>query len=242
MSAQKPLERQEEEKKPEPIFDAFSSLKTIQDLPEDHPAKQYILNRQIPTQHFSRLFYAPRFKKFVNSIVPEKFNEQSLKYDEPRLIIPYIDTDGSIIGFTGRSFDPKAEYRYIEISLSDKARIFGLDRVNFKKPYFVVEGPIDAMFLPNCVAAGGSNIRQLIKPNGTAIFDNQPRNHEICKLIQTCIDAGMSVVIWPSNLDGKDINDFVLSGYSIEKILGIINENSYSGMKAKVKFNEWKRV
>lgn len=231
-----------EEEKAEPVFDAFTSLKTIADLDPDHPARQYVAKRQIPKAFYKRLFYAPKFRKFVNSVVPDKFGAEALKFDEPRLIIPYINKDSSIIGFTGRSFDPKAELRYMEISLSDQPRVFGLDRVDLKRPYYVVEGPIDAMFIPNCIAAGGSNIRHVMGELGTAIFDNQPRNKEICKLMEMCIDAGMKIVIWPPNLAGKDINDLVLAGHQIKDILDVISNNSYSGLMAKVKFNEWRRI
>lgn len=223
----------------EPVFDTFKQLKAIADLDPDHPARQYVKNRLIPEEHYSSLFYAPKFKKFVNSVVPDKFDP---KYDEPRLIIPCIDVDGSIIGFTGRSFDPNNELRYISISLGERRLIFGLDRIDFDKPIFIVEGPIDSLFLPNCLAAGGSAIRQLMGPNRIAVFDNEPRNEQICKLMEIAIAEGMKVVIWPQYLQGKDINDLIKNGKSVKEVVGIINQNTYDGLKAKVKFSEWKRV
>lgn len=239
LNDQRPVKVQEEEKK-EPVFDLFKDLKTIADLDLFHPARKYVRDRLIPDEYLPRLFYAPKFKRFVNTVIPQKFE---LIHDEPRLIIPYLDRDGSITGFTGRSFDPDAEMRYIAITLDNSKRsVFNLDRVNQAKPHYVVEGPIDAMFLPNCLAAGGSALRIILNENSIAVFDNQPRNEQLCKLIFRCIDEGKKVVIWPAWLEGKDINDFIKSGITTEELVGIISQSSYSGLMALVKFNEWKKV
>ena len=40
-------------------------------------------------------------------------------------------------------------------------------------------------------------------------------------------------------LEQKDINDLFLAGFDI---MSILKSNTYSGLEAKVKFNEWKRV
>ena len=39
------------------------------------------------------------------------------------------------------------------------------------------------------------------------------RNREICKRIESTIDRGDKIVIWPSNIVEKDINDMVLGGH-----------------------------
>lgn len=239
---QSPRDIKYEEPKQEPIFNLFDGLKSIADLPVTHPARKYVQDRLIPGIHYLRIFYAPYFKRFVNSVVPDKFSKESLTRDEPRLIIPFINKDASISGFTGRSFDPDATLRYMMISLNDDPKLFGIDRVDMKKPYYIVEGPIDAMFLPNTIAAGGSNIRNVMGPNGIGVFDNQPRNPEICKLIEMAIEEGMKVVIWPSGMEGKDINELIKSGLSQQEVVGIISENTYIGLTARLKFNEWKRI
>jgi hypothetical protein len=230
--------KKEEEVKVEPRFDVFTSLKKISELPPTHPARRYVTDRKVPDDQLGRLFYAPYFKKFVNTIVPEKFSKDAM--DEPRLIIPYIAKDGSVMAFTGRSFDPAADLRYMMINLTDDRAVFGLDRVDTNRQHYVVEGPIDALFLPDTIAVGGSYIRDW--KNGIAIFDNQPRNYEICKLMQSAIENDMKIVIWPPNLPGKDINELVLAGYTVKEILEVIKQNTYYGLTAKLKFNEWKRV
>ena len=71
------------------------------------------------------------------------------------------------------------------------------------------------------------------------VFDNEPRNREIVERIDKTIGRGDKVVIWPSQIVEKDINDMVLSGHDI---MSILESNTYSGLKAKVKFNNWKKV
>ena len=48
--------------------------------------------------------------------------------------------------------------------------------------------------------------------------------------------------IWPDSMAENDINDMVLAGYTPAKVVDIINENVYSGLKAKLRFSEWKKV
>ena len=71
------------------------------------------------------------------------------------------------------------------------------------------------------------------------VFDNEPRNREIVKRISNTIDKGEQVIIWPKQVVEKDINDMALAGHDI---MSILESNTYSGLKAKVKFNTWKKV
>ena len=71
------------------------------------------------------------------------------------------------------------------------------------------------------------------------IFDNEPRSREITRRISRVIDKGEKVVIWPSNIGQKDINDMVLAGHNVQKL---VESNTYSGLQAKLKFNTWKKI
>ena len=71
------------------------------------------------------------------------------------------------------------------------------------------------------------------------IYDNEPRNREIVNRLSKTIDRGDKVIIWPSQVDDKDINDMVLSGHNI---MPILESNTYSGLEAQVQFNNWKKV
>jgi hypothetical protein len=71
------------------------------------------------------------------------------------------------------------------------------------------------------------------------VLDNEPRNREILNRICKLIDRGQQVVIWPSDVQEKDINDMVLSGRNVQDM---IESNTYSGLEAKVKFTNWKKI
>lgn len=217
-------------------------LKKISSLKDNHPAKQYVVKRKIPSHKHFLLYYAPKFNSWVNSILPGKLNSD---YDEPRLITPFIDKSGEMFGFAGRSFDPNATLRYVTIMIDDEqSKIFGLNSVDFSKPYFVVEGQFDSMFLKNSVAMAGAdgNTKGIDNTdNATFVFDNEPRNVEIVKRMERVIARGNKIVIWPQKLLDKDINDMVLSGISLPNIEMLLEANTYSGLDAKLALTIWKR-
>jgi len=227
-------------------YTALNTLKKISQLEVDHPARKYIVRRQIPNPYHAKLFYAPKFKTFVNTLIPDKFDLS--KKDEPRLIIPFVDKEKNLFGFQGRAFGP-VEPRYITIILDhDKPKVYNLESIDVKQRVYVVEGPIDAMFLHNCVAMCGAHLDETIntvgvKPhNVTVVYDNEPRNKEIVKAIEKAIDKGYSVCIWPQHVQQKDINDMVISGLSPNKIQQIIDQHTYSDLVAKMQLIQWKRI
>ena len=71
------------------------------------------------------------------------------------------------------------------------------------------------------------------------IYDNEPRSPEITRRLQSAISSQQTVVIWPSNIYEKDINDMVLAGHDVQSIVEL---NSYSGLEANLKFTTWKRI
>lgn len=220
-------------------------IKKVSSLPVGHPVRKYVEKRKIPVKQHHRLYYAPKFNKWVNSMLPGKLSE---KFDEPRLVTPFIDKSGEMFGFAGRSFDPKANLRYITIMLDeDKSKIFGLDQVDFNKKYYVTEGQIDSLFLSNAVAMAGAdgNAAGLTNAeNAVFVFDNEPRNKEIVTRMQKVIDRGYSIVIWSEKLQtyGKDINDMVINGLKPLDVELILENNTYSGLEAKLALTIWKRV
>ena len=82
---------------------------------------------------------------------------------------------------------------------------------------FAVEGPIDSLFLDNCIAVAGADFNKL-PLDYTIIFDNERRNKELLKQIDKTIDRGYKVVLWPDNVKEKDINDMILSGKTKQEI------------------------
>jgi transcription elongation factor Elf1 len=236
-----------------PVFVKSSPLKHLKKISLFKPSsavKMWIDSRKLPPESHYRLFFCKEFKHWVNEYcLPNKFDEDSLTRDEPRLVIPFLDKEGNLFGFQGRSFKKNANVRYITIILDDsKPKLFGIDKVDETKPIYVVEGPLDSLFIPNCIASCGSDLTTSLhhvtpdKSSFRIVYDNEPRNEEIVKKIEKAINAGYEVCIWPDTMAEKDINDMVLAGYTPAKVVDIINENVYSGLKAKLRFSEWKKV
>lgn len=223
--------------------DCLSSLRKISDLREDHPARQYCVKRKISEQHLSLLYFCPRFKEYCNSLLPDKF--PNIQDDHPRLIIPYFTEHGKCFAFQGRAFG-KETPKYYTIKLDDdEEKIFGLDRVDFSKRVYIVEGPIDSLFVPNCVAVSGSSFGSVaverLKSNSTIIYDNEPRSKELTKLIQKTIDKGFFVCLWPETVTEKDINEMVINGKTEEDLLSLIDKHTYRGAQAKLEFSKWRK-
>jgi hypothetical protein len=113
--------------------------------------------------------------------------------------------------------------------------------VDFGKRYYVTEGPIDSLFLDNAVAMAGAdgNSEGLDNiENVVYVFDNEPRNKEICARMEKILDKGYKLCIWPEKLLDKDINDMVLSNLDPQDI---IDKNTYSGLTGKLQLSYWRK-
>ena len=220
----------------------IDDLKSIKDLPEDHPARLYCDNRKIPEKYFDKLFLSDKFMTLVNEVKP---NTYKITKDHPRLIIPFYDTTGKVFAFQGRAFG-KEQPKYLTIKLDEnKQKVYGLDKVNFQKPIYITEGPIDSLFIDNCLAAGGADLflkNKIPNENITYIFDNEPRNKEIVKRMYKVIEQDFNVVIWPEDLQLKDVNDMIMSGLTKLQLQDIISNNTYSKLSALTKLNYWKKI
>lgn len=239
-------ERQDEPKVITPQFDfkpkfnkILQGLSSIDSLAEDHPARQYLVKRQIPEKHFSKLYFCIRFKTWTNMTIPNKF--QSVAHDTPRLVIPFFDSNNNIIGFQGRSFDPKEQFKYITIKMEGVENlIYGQERLDITKKNYCVEGPLDSLFLPNCLAIAGLNFKG-VKLNSIIVLDNEKRNKQIMDALKKLIINGYSVCIWPDNIKEKDINEMILSGMTSQDIIDIIDNNTYSGLQANFQLSRWQK-
>ena len=214
----------------------LDSLTPLDELNNSHPAKEYILNRKLPT---NALYYTESFKEWTNSVKPETFPE--VTHDEGRIIIPFRDKEGNTFAFQGRSLSSTG-LRYITILLQEgRPKIFGLDSVDYERTIYIVEGPFDSLLLENSVAMGGADISSVSDYLGEDIvfvLDNEPRNTHITQRVAMHIDAGDKVVIWPSSIKQKDINDMVLAGIDVNTV---IKSNTYSGLTATLKFKDWRK-
>jgi len=229
---------------PEDIFKKVETskpefkMKIVIDLPSaflESRAKNYLESRAIFRGEF---YFARNFQEFVNTIKPDTF--KSTHYGEERIVIPLI-RNNTLIGVQGRALSSNP-IKYLTIMLDDDApKVYGLDTIDKRLPVYVVEGPFDSTFINNSVALCGSDgeIRDLERSDKVFVYDNEPRNKEIVSRIERCIERGERVVIWPTTIREKDINDMVLSGHNVQDI---VESNVYTGLQAKLKFTTWKKV
>ena len=220
-------------------------LKSLDQLPVTHPAVKYVMDRKIPRDFWKLLYFAPKFKAFTNT-VSAKFQEP-IQGEHPRMIIPYFNEHGKVFAYQARAYGNE-EPKYFTIKVDEtQEKIYGLDRLDFSRRIYVVEGPIDSLFLPNAIAVSGSSfdtpyIRGLLT-NATIVMDNEPRNKDIVRQLEKYINLGYSVCMYPDTVQQKDINDMVLHGeMSPEEIVDLINTNTFTGMEAKLKFADWRKV
>ena len=215
-----------------PVFKKKLNLPRASEIPV---ATKYLEKRKINP---SKFYFTKEFQKWTNT---HKHTFDTIHRDESRVIIPLHDTDKNLIGFQGRSLGPNS-VKYITVMLNEDApKIYGLDKIDETKPIYITEGPFDSTFVENSVAMCGSDldIRSFGWSSHIWVFDNEPRNREIVNRLSKTIDRGDQVIIWPSQVIEKDINDMALAGHDI---MSILESNTYSGLEAKVKFNNWKKV
>ena len=219
-------------------------LPTVEELPEEHIVKKYVKSRNIPKDKWNQLFFADNFKSFVQEMQPDY--DKSL-YDEPRLVIPFYDENNNLLGYQGRAL-VKSKIKYITIKLSeDSKKVFGLNKLDKTGRVYVVEGPIDSLFLKNSIAMMDATLYNAVPSLGSMdyvfIYDNEPRNKDIIKHMNRTIDLGLNICIWPSEVrDRKDINEMILSGLSSEFIQAIIDTHTYNGLRAKLEFENWRKT
>jgi len=183
------------------------------------------------------------------------FRPQSLYYclegdrvHEKRLIIPFYDyvTPNKIVSYQSRCLDPRSERPKYLTKYGEKY-LYGLECLNPSIPcLFVLEGPIDAMFVPNGIAIGGAKMTssqeqllQTLKLQYSEIIwilDNDKNNEEMKGRFQQLVHQGEKVFIWPKELkEFKDINDVCMA--TERDFIGtkFLLSNSFRGLEATLK-------
>ena len=220
----------------EPVFKFEApTFKSSIDLPLASTvdvSRIYLEKRKLDPTKF---YYAERFVEYVNS------HKQSMDVKEhPRIIIP-LYYEKNLVGVQGRTLNSNS-VKYITTIFYDEApKIYGLDNIRRDAPVFVTEGPFDSTFLLNSIAMCGadSDVRKWGVSTPVWVYDNEPRSKEITERISSAISRGDSVVIWPTGIGEKDINDMILAGHDVQSI---VESNTYSGLEANLQFTTWKRI
>ena len=222
-------------------FNSLSHFIKLTDLDKDHVCFKFVDSRKIPKERWVDIGFTDDFNEFS-----KQFSDSYDLKKEPRLIILIKNKDGDIVGAQGRTLASKKSNspKYITLRKNENEKLlYGINNLVSDKEIYVVEGPIDSMFLPNAIAClGVSSFNEVSKSykNACFILDNEPRNRDTTSIQEELIDHGLKVCVWPKNIKEKDINDMVLR-IGVEEVVNIIQTNSLSNLKAKLAFNNWKR-
>jgi hypothetical protein len=165
--------------------------------------------------------------------------------NEDRLVVVIRNNDG-ICGFQCRSFNQKVKkgLKYFTLKHDGQICYYGMNRVDIDQTFYILEGPINSMFIDNAIATlGSSNFlhvgEKIDDTNAVYVIDNEPYKTETLYILDELIDRGKNVCIFPDKVTQKDLNDMVIDGIDVKKL---IDENTYTGLKARMVFNKWKKT
>ncbi len=217
----------------------------LADLLDVHPAKKYLRARQVPEDQLCRFWWTSKFKDLAVAFNPE--NYLLSKFDTERIVIPFLNKSGDqVFALQGRTIDPNSSMRYVTLKSKNHEtwqKIFGLEKLDRSQTHYILEGPIDSVFLKNAVAMAGlkSTIDvNLDNENTVYVFDNQPRNLDVINSMSRTIKQGKKIVIFPTSITGKDINEMVLKdGMSPSEIQDLLETHTYRDLTAFMKFSQW---
>lgn len=224
----------------QPVFKKKTILDSLLDPVYNTKAEEYLRTRKVPESKWSDLYYIDNIEKIEQ--LSEKYKDRIIGNEE-RLVIPFFDRGGQLVGVTCRALGDE-RLRYVTVRINEeKPMIYGLDKIDTGRDIYVTEGPLDSLFLDNAVAVGNTDLKAVSQvlpfERLVFIFDNQPRNKELVKIMNRAADSGARMVIWPENISEKDINDMVLAGLDVNSV---ISTNTFSGLELKLQFTKWKKV
>ena len=215
-----------------PIFKKKLDLPKASEVPI---AREYLENRKLNPEKF---YFAHKFKEWTNT---QKVTFNTIGMDESRIIIPLYDSESNLIGFQGRALVPNS-VKYITVMLNENfPKIYGLDTIRKNETIYITEGPFDSTLIHNSIAMCGADadVSEFGFSDIVWIYDNEPRNREIVNRIEKTINRGDKVIIWPTSIEQKDINNMVLAGLNV---MDVVKSSTYTGLEAKIKFNNWKKI
>lgn len=215
-------------------------------LDPTHYAMQYVNGRGIPDKALPLLYFTKNFRDDLLEFETDPEKQKNIPNDE-RLVIPFWTQDGRLKIVQGRAFGdnlPDGVLRYSTVKPNhNDTKVYGEDRIIQNRTKLVVEGPIDSLFLPNCLATADADL--LSAKGDIYIPDNQYRNKQVCDGIQKMIDKGVRIVLFPPEIKWKDINDMVNPNKGAmpeSELLKLIAHNVYQGLAASLRFSDLRKV
>lgn len=230
------------------VTEQFDHADRCDRLLDDHACVRYLLSRHIPKKTWPRLYFTEHYKQLLDEAFP---GHGKYVKDDARLVLPYRDIYGTIQALSGRAiYASKDTLRYVTIrDAKDEEKlklVFGLETLDQTHRVYLTEGPLDSLFITNTAASGDANLigaaQRLTASQIVLIYDNEPRNTEIVEQMERALKLGHQIVIWPTNINGKDINEMVQNGKTPEEIKTIIDASIYSGLIGRTHLVFWKKT
>lgn len=212
----------------------------VKDLASMHPVKRYCISRQVP---LASAHYVTNYVEWAKQFAPEKVEKLP---EDIQLVNFVLRTSDRVLGFQSRLVSEKGP-RYVTISLGDAPLAYGLDTLNANIPFYITEGIIDCLHLPNSIATLNGNlsnsVRKLQLPNnGIHCLDNERLNPHIAREYHKTIVNGHKIFIWPNDVQAKDFNELAVKyNYTNEQIKEMVDQNTYSGARAELAFSQWRQ-
>lgn len=226
---------------------AFKHLTPIYRLCSDHQCIEYLRSRKIPLD--IEMYWAPSLNKMMSSI--EAYRDRQFSTDCSAVVFPFRSPDKKLNYLQARIISGDSKRRYATFEIEENGlKFWGLDRVDFTKPVYLFEGPIDAMMIDNGVAFAGGNLRQgakylegLVESKLVLVYDADFKtNSDIFKDMSLAIKRdGRSVVIHDKEFEpNKDMNEAICSGWTKEEAQGYLERKTCSGLTAELKLTQIK--
>ena len=214
---------------------------SVASLDDDHPAKKYLRWRKVPESKFASVQWTDDFPALVGKTIGDKYN--GVKLPKEGIVFELKELDGTLTGYQIRSIDtdcPKSQ-RFVICSINEDHGFY-YQSIDKTKPLYIVEGCTDSLFIENSVAVLSSSLCRLHFSDSDVYFnDQEPRNKEVCKQIEKCIEKGYKVVLLPHEFEGMDVNDIVKAGIPPEKLHLLFERYTYKGLAAKIQFAKWRK-
>ena len=188
-----------------------------------YEALKFAVSRKIPKQYIAqmRVCYDGKFKD--------------------RLLIPYCNLDeNEVYCFQGRTLVGK-EPKYLTNKPDNNTKIFNFYNVIPEETVYITEGPIDAMFIDNCIATSGivnydtAQYKEISEKfdKRVWVFDNDITGINMAiKYAEKC----ENVFCWDGCEGIKDINELVLKKrLTNEDVKRIIDRDTFTKFKAVMK-------
>ena len=227
------------------IIEKLDFCERLDRLPANHPIIKYVVNRAIPKSAYKRLWFTAKWQEMVNATKPTFDNPRQ----ECRLVIPIYNKEHKIEAYQGRALSSLARQKYMTIKANeDASKVYGVDMVDDSKQWvYVMEGPIDSLFIPNAIAiTGGSlDLEQVpYKDKRIWVLDNEPRHNDTIKRMEKLIAAGERVCFWDeAPWHSKDINDMVAKeGADPRDIEEYIVDNWAVGLLAQLRMSKYRKI